>query len=458
MIAALLAIVLVLAIGESLLALVRREVRWPIALRLSVAFVVGQVVLGAVLLAASLAGYAVRETVGAIVAATIAGTIGRFAGAARPPGRWVRRAPGPEWQPVERALVVALIVLLAIPLVIAATAPIAEWDVVAIWGLKARALVDQPIGVAELFQDPSRAYSHLDYPLLWPLVLAWVWSFTGPEDLVAVGLSGGAVLLALVGLLYGTLRVATPRRTALFAVVALVATPLVSIKSIRLLADPVVALFELALVAGCLLYFEREDRGALVLAGFAGAGLWTTKNEGLGLLAIVACCFGAAALRRGLSGRGRELALAVAPFAAVVPWLVVSADLPRLHHNQGWELVRGLGGGLERLGDVARTLPPALFDLSDWALFWPLAAVAAFAAAARGRPSTALVAAAFAVALPWPLVVLGLAGHELPVPVIVDLAASRLALQLAPATAFVIAWALAAEPERGRAPVARPPA
>src|SRR5262249_37475285 len=66
----------------------------------------------------------------------------------------------------------------------------------AIWALKAKILLHEPASSSSYFSDLSRAYSHLDYPLLWPLAIAWAWTAVGEADLTAVKVLAPALLLA----------------------------------------------------------------------------------------------------------------------------------------------------------------------------------------------------------------------------------------------------------------------
>jgi hypothetical protein len=447
------ALLLVEALGWAALGLAAPRAAGPPALRLAGAFVAGLATLSTVLHFASLAGARVTPTLAALAVGPL--VVAALALARRRRSRREARpeaAPEPPWSASEIALAALALALLAVPAALAAVEPVVEWDTVAIWGLKARELARHALVDSTLLHDPARAYAHLDYPLLWPFVLAWVWSLTGVDRLTAVPLAGWAIAAATVGLLYGALRALLERRTALAAAAAVAALPILGAKSIRLLADPVAGLFLLAWVAGSALYLARRDRGALALAGFALAGLLTTKNEGLGFAAIGLAVFAVGVgLRRPL--RWRELAAGLAPALLAVPALAVARSLPHLHHNTGVEISpANLMAHADRWREVAARLPGELLARDDWGFFWPLAALGVLLALARRRGPGAARPAAFMVLLPWPLIVAGFVGHELPPALLMDVAASRLALQLAPATAFVAALGFGAHPGAAEPP------
>src|SRR5262245_49252914 len=106
------------------------------------------------------------------------------------PAAW-RGAPHPRPLPVPLPwsrggqLVFAVVVLLGLCLgayfaVAAAGTPCVFGDEGNLWSMKAKALyVDWPLGV---FRDGQRAQSHPDYPLLNPLLQAWVYSQLGAVD------------------------------------------------------------------------------------------------------------------------------------------------------------------------------------------------------------------------------------------------------------------------------------
>lgn len=77
--------------------------------------------------------------------------------------------------------------------------PLADWDVLAIWAYKGKLLLAESISETRYFQDPSRAYSHLDYPLLWPLAMSWMWTLGRAGDLFDPKILAPAVFAASRG-------------------------------------------------------------------------------------------------------------------------------------------------------------------------------------------------------------------------------------------------------------------
>jgi hypothetical protein len=193
-----------------------------------------------------------------------------------------------------RLLLAAAALLLVFGVVTAAVVamrePFALNDYAAIWGLKARALYRSG-SFASLFRvDPDGAFSHPEYPPLWPLLLAAATRARLPyDDLVATPLWPALVLAA--SLL--AVRVARSRR---------VAWPF------ALLAGAAVSLLP---------YWRRYPgyaEGLLIVLVLAAAGEAARAGEDSGALAAAAVL---AAIRRGRAAL--VVSLSAVLFAAL-PW------------------------------------------------------------------------------------------------------------------------------------------
>ncbi len=193
--------------------------------------------------------------------------------------------------------------------------PLGATDYVAIWGLKARA-ISRTGELAALFRiDPAGAFSHPEYPPLWPILLALdSWVVAGRYDDLAAGLLWP--LLALGAALLAARATSGPpwARGAAAAAVALLpywrAWPgyAEGLLAVVLLA----ALGELPRLA--------NSRGAPIrLALFLVLACWT-KQEG----AVAAALFAAGLV---LAGRRREGALVAVSSVlfGIGPWLIYLA-------------------------------------------------------------------------------------------------------------------------------------
>ena len=218
--------------------------------------------------------------IGAVVAAAVilGGVAWRRAQTAEPDAA-APAAVAPRWIWILACAGAAMAFLTY--LMLHAAAPHGEWDAWSIWNLRARFLFR-----AQEFVSPFSnviEWSHPDYPLLLPGVVALLWHAGGAESTAITGavnllflISAVAVPAVVVWLLRG------PGLGALCALVVLGATGMVRI-SASLYADVPLAAF--IVIAGSLAVYALETPGAgigpLLLAGLAaGFGAWT-KNEGL---------------------------------------------------------------------------------------------------------------------------------------------------------------------------------
>lgn len=417
---------------------------WPAALVWGAAFGVGLAAWTTLLFVASLLGAVPRPWFAALALPFVLALGGRRLGAggasaALPPGATALR-----WTPADFALAAAAILLWLSATAQALVEPVAEWDVLAIWGLKGRILAAESVAASPYFHDLTRAYSHLDYPLGWPFALSWIWSFTGADDLLAVKWLAPATLAALLAALAGALAARIGRRPALAATAAVAAIPMLAANGARLLADTPLAL-HLLLFALALAGARAGDRRALRLAAWSFTGLVTTKNEGLLLALVFAAAWAVAGRRREAEDRpvphARKL-VDLAPALGAILWLLFRATLPRVHANSGEILsAAALGRAWDHFGETLRGGLGYLANPTDWLLFWPLVAAALLAGARQIVRRRELAATALALATAALAYAVVLAGHDFGVATILEQAGSRLALQLAPAAAWLAAAA-----------------
>jgi len=363
------------------------------------------------------------------------------------------RAPAPPaaplepWKPLERwgAAAVALPVLL-----VAASAllePIAEWDVVAIWGLKARWLASGA-GLAP-FADPAFAYAHPDYPLGWPAALALDPTWAGASFWRSGRLLGTA-LLASAGALAALWTRPFGRRAALLAAALVTTLPIAGAQAVRGLADLPLATL-LLLAAGALeRWLTAGDRASLRVGALALAGLPLVKREGIAL----ALALGLVALVRTPRGaRGRCLGTVGAALTAItVPSWLVALRLPADRSLASGELTSArLVARLDRLPELARALPEYLLAPADWGALWPLVAVGIALALAGPRPRRDFGLALFLLA-PLPFYAAATLAVDYPVDRLVEVTLSRLALHFALLGAVVAARGAARSGALGTSP------
>ena len=163
--------------------------------------------------------------------------------------------------------------------------PHGQGDAFAIWNLRARSLSRGTPDWAAIL-SPAIAWSHPDYPLLLPLTVARLWSYTGGESpavpqFVALLFFGSSV--ATVGVSVAHLRGAT---AGLLSAMTLVAARTYVFQVSCQCADVPIGFF--ILVATVFVVLARQSDSLLLIAGAAaGLAAWT-KNEGQLLFVVIA--------------------------------------------------------------------------------------------------------------------------------------------------------------------------
>lgn len=275
------------------------------------------------------------------------------------------------------------------------------WDGVMIWEAKARLIWLNggrlPLGI---LSQPYR--THAEYPLLVPMVEAWVYGWLGHVDQVLVKVVFAGFFLAVLWLLAtAAARLGLGAGWALVAALLPLCVPRLVLgegSATSGYADFPLAAGYLASVVYLLEYLRDGRREVLRAVGVMAAILPCIKPEGTILwLCVVLFCAVIAWRRRQLSG---------------LLWVIV----PGLVLLLGWRSVlivahARVGGFLPvRPGTLLHNLPrlnlvaAALWRYvtsGEWSLLWPVAALAGAAAAATVRAVRAPVALlAAAVLLP----------------------------------------------------------
>jgi hypothetical protein len=408
MIGAVVSLLVIAAIGAAVLVLLCSDPRrWTWPARLGLSFGLGLIALSVWLFLASLAGLRPAWWLGLVALALLAlaaivvqrGQWPRWLEAptvppSRPRGRW-RRA-------LDAALIVFVVGLCALVGAVALAEPLVEWDALAIWGFKARVLLHEPISASTYFTDLSRAYSHLDYPLLWPLAMTWVWAWVGWADLDAVKVLAPALLAAIAATGYGLLRRRHDRTTALVFTAVLVGLPMTLSQTARLAADAPLAFFAMATFFCWYLWLVEDDTDALRVSGVLAGGMALTKNEGLGLLAVLLVLTATAIVWPWRPRRARQAAawIVLTPLIVAGSWLLFRARIPKVHEDYGSRINPAVFlGNLDRVPEVLRHSLSYFGDVSSWLVFWPLLTIGLLVTIRRWwrRPPLLLV---LAVVLP----------------------------------------------------------
>lgn len=164
---------------------------------------------------------------------------------------------------------------------IAVGQPLTFWDSWVTWSMKARTLFIEGTLSPALVSDPSRAVTHLDYPLLVPLAQAGLFQLLGAPDDRFVGWLAVAFFVALVTLVYAAARTfdATQTRALLAAAVVGALAPIALLAAVNY-ADVPLAVYGLLTGTYLLVWIRRGSKSALAIALIGAACLAWTKREG----------------------------------------------------------------------------------------------------------------------------------------------------------------------------------
>jgi hypothetical protein len=233
-------------------------------------------------------------------------------------------APGPPtpWY-FTAALGVALASAVIIFIFSTLTKPHGEWDAWAIWNMRARFLFRGGEFWRDAFSN-QLDWSHPDYPLLLPGIVAMCWTFARAESTLASTAAAFLFTFGVAGVLISTLGILRGKMQALIAGTLLLGGVSLIASGANQYADVPLSYFILTTL-GLLCLQDRypDDLRFSVLAGLtAGFAAWT-KNEGtfflVALIAARAWAISRYGNRATLAPQFLRLAAGlVAPLAVVV--------------------------------------------------------------------------------------------------------------------------------------------
>jgi hypothetical protein len=174
----------------------------------------------------------------------------------------------------------ALVAMLARAWPTFAAKPLDNYDAWAMWGMKAKALVDFGWADPSLFASSGAAELHLDYPLLVPSLEAVAARAMGGYDERLIHLQFLLVGVAGVAALAGLLRPRVRPELLWPMLVAVAFAPAFLGQLVTAYADIPLGLFVAAGVAAAARWVDEGDVSLLVVATVCFAAAALTKNEG----------------------------------------------------------------------------------------------------------------------------------------------------------------------------------
>ena len=264
------------------------------------------------------------------------------------------------------------------------------WDGLLNWEIKARiAFLSGGAIPLSFFSDPTRPWTHPEYPLLLPLTEAWIYSWIGRADQGIIKILFPVFFAAALGLLYRGVSHFGSRPAQLWLALALLATAKLILVGEGAVAsgyaDFPMAVFYLAAVALLLEFFEDNDVSATRLFGLLAGLLCWVKSEG----AILWACLVAIALIKFIQRREwRGVIAAVLPgLVLLIGWRVF---LLLAKPSTGREFLpvtpSTLWDNLWRAPQIALAVLQELLRWRRWGILWiAAAAVTAFLILNRQR-------------------------------------------------------------------------
>lgn len=314
------------------------------------------------------------------------------------------RGPLASWRtwPTDTWIVAAFCAIFGgywvIGLLSTAVMPLNGWDAWSIWARKAEMLTVHNSLIPGFFTSPSYGFTHLDYPLQYPIWEALHFRASGGFHTQMLPRHIWLLLATFVWAAAYLLR--NDVRPVIWAPVLLLvsAAPGVWQQLLSGYADVPMAMF-IGLGATALgLWLSRDNIGCLAVAAIMLAAAANSKNEGLATVGVLFLMAGAIAVSRRANVRALLVA-ASAVAVAVLPWRLwiaangIQGDMP---------VSKGLQPGylfdhLERVRPALEAINAQLGDQSRWLYLLPLAAmvVAASLISGIGRRIAAFYLGAF---------------------------------------------------------------
>ena len=233
--------------------------------------------------------------------------------------------------------------------------PHGGWDTWSIWNLRARFLFLGNDHWTDLLSLDLGVWSHADYPLLLPGIVARSWFFLGRETQLVPAVVASLMTLAVVALLATSVGSLRSRSNGYLAGLVLVGTPFFLHRGADQQADVPMSFFLLATLV--LLWMRQKSDsnpiGCSIAAGITASLAAWTKNEGL--LFLIALLVPMVWFAFRSPDRRREFRHVLACALGALPVLLLIAYF-KIHLAPGNDLLASQGGSstLHRLTEFSR--------------------------------------------------------------------------------------------------------
>jgi Dolichyl-phosphate-mannose-protein mannosyltransferase len=263
--------------------------------------------------------------------------------------------------------------------------PLYEWDAFAVWGYKAKVIAAEGLSPRpDYFTDVTMSYSHLDYPLMTPLLMAGVFGVLQHVDDHWAKLFSVVLYLGLICLVLAFARCRLSPLKALAVTAVTVGVPVMLRWAGSGNADVPLAAFNVAALFFLIRWLEESNLRDCTLCAVMSAFAAFTKNEGLAFGILTCVVMFLPVLRSQHTGRrlaGASLYLVVFLLLSL-PWLIWSADIPRTHENYAAHFgVSEILAKVDRLPVIVNEMVRQIVNVRRYGLLW----IVLIASAVMGR-------------------------------------------------------------------------
>ncbi|MBU1656577.1 MAG: glycosyltransferase family 39 protein [Candidatus Omnitrophica bacterium] len=255
--------------------------------------------------------------------------------------------------------------------------PVYSHDAVANYALKAKIFFQSGGIPTGFFAWPESQVAHSDYPLFLPLLMTWIYEFTGFNDLT-VNLIMPCIYVVFLGAFYAVLRRFFGIMYSLLSVFLLATIPQLFDYATIIHSDLLLTVFVSCACLYMMVYIRSEDKGSLIISSFLfGIALWI-KNEAIvfaaAFLAVILISF----LRKEGSFRGNRWGTIVSSFLPLIliaiPWFAVKFYTGTVNSDIDMTTITATGVW-ENIKDIPILLnlfQQEVFGPKKWNIFWVL--------------------------------------------------------------------------------------
>jgi hypothetical protein len=293
----------------------------------------------------------------------------------------INSATNPRHQFTLCVLIAVFVVFQGVVLIHALAFQMYEWDSYAIWGLKAKVVAMEALHpIPEYFTDVSLSYSHLDYPLMVPFLMAGLYGVLGYVDDHIAKLPMTILYLGLLCFVFSfsKRRLSTLMSSAVTLIVA--GAPVMLRWAGSGNADVPLTTFYTASVIYLIEWQEKKRLRSCVLCGVMSAFAVLTKTEGL-VLGTLNCTFMLLLLIRTENWKhrlkGAGVCITIYLFLSL-PWIIWASDIPRTHENYLSHFrLHVILENTYRIPIILSEFARQILDVWRYGLLWPILIISA---------------------------------------------------------------------------------